>query len=169
LSLLAPLRLDSWTDTTATASESGSRNTNEYKRLRALGLRVSAVPPCQLCGDPSSPVEPHSEYYAKPYRWTPPDEYMVCKSCHMWIHNRFKQPLAWFDFKAHVRRDGYASEFSKGDAVKHHREAADARAAGSDYIWQPTQGRPARTGLDWWEHLTLNPESLVAAWARPRP
>lgn len=87
----------------------------------------------------------------------------------MWIHKRFKQPLAWFDFKAHVRRGGYASEFAKGGAVKERKDAADARKAGEDFVWQVLGGRVPRSGMDWREHLTLNPDSLSAAWARPGP
>jgi hypothetical protein len=88
------------------------RKYQEYKRLRALGLSIPAVPPCQFCGDPSSPVEPHSEDYAMPYEWAPPAEYMICRSCHGWIHKRFNRPLEWRDFQAHVRRGGYAREFA---------------------------------------------------------
>ena len=30
---------------------------------------------CDMCGDPHSPVEPHSEDYSEPYLWERPAEY----------------------------------------------------------------------------------------------
>lgn len=141
----------------------------EYKRLKALGLSIPQVGPCQLCNDPSVPVEPHSEDYSLPYLWGPPAEYMICRSCQSWLHKRFKQPAVWAQFKDHLRRGGFAREFAS-PAVRAERAAA-ARAAeqGVVYDWQPWEGRTARAGMDWWEHLTVSPDSLTSATARARP
>jgi hypothetical protein len=145
------------------------RKYQEYKRLRALGLSVPAVPPCQLCGDPESPVEPHSEDYSMPYLWSPPAEYMICRSCHGWIHKRFNRPDDWRDFQAHVRRGGYAREFSGPGARKERDMAAEARGQGGLFEWAPTAGRSIHLGQDWWDHLTMLPDSLNSPLARPRP
>jgi hypothetical protein len=140
----------------------------EFKRLKALGLGPSQSGPCQLCGDPSVPVDPHSEDYSLPYLWLAPAEYMVCRSCHGWIHKRFGRPEAWSHFKSHVRRGGYAKEFA-GPAVKKERDACSAAIAnGIDFYWAVIEGRDARTGMDWWEHLTILPASLTSILARPR-
>jgi hypothetical protein len=144
------------------------RKYQEYKRLRALGLSVPAVPPCQLCGDPESPVEPHSEDYSMPYLWAPPAEYMICRSCHGWIHKRFNRPDDWRDFQAHVRRGGYAREFSTPTVRKEREAAIAARLLGHELTWSGLSDRPHRAGLDWWEQLTLMPESLSSPSARPR-
>ena len=141
----------------------------EYKRRRLLGLTPPELGPCQLCLDPSAPVEAHSEDYSLPYLWTPPAEYMICRSCHSWLHKRFKQPAVWALFKDHLRRGGYAREFAS-PAVRVERAAAtSARDKGLVYVWTVWEGRAPRAGLDWWEHLTVAPDSLTSATARARP
>ena len=147
------------------------RKYDEYKRLRAEGKSVPALPPCQLCGDNDKNllIEPHSEDYSKPYIWTPPAEYMVCKRCHGWIHKRFNKPDDWLDFKSHVKRGGYAWEFTNKEGATERKAAAEARKKGLTYKWEPIKGRAIRSGELWWERLTMDPASLTAQWARPRP
>lgn len=145
------------------------RKYQEYKRLRALGLTIPELPPCHLCGDPDSKVEPHSEDYSEPYLWVPPAEYMICKPCHGRIHKRFNQPVEWADYKAHVRRGGYGKEFAASPIRKERSDAAKARREGSAYVWCTIAGRDPRAGHDWWEHLTLMADALNAPAARPRP
>jgi len=140
----------------------------EYKRLRALGLSIPALPPCQLCGDTECAVEPHSEDYSLPYLWSPPAEYMICRACHGWIHKRFKQVENWRDFQAHVRRGGFAREFTSPSVRRQRQEARDARERGLTFDWSELPERRVRAGTDWWEHLTMAPDSLTSAWARPR-
>lgn len=48
------------------------------KKGRADGTLETYRGPCMLCGDPSAKVEPHSEDYSEPYRWTPPAVYWLC-------------------------------------------------------------------------------------------
>ena len=139
----------------------------EYKRLRAMGKTEKAEPPCQLCGNDDCEVESHSEDYSQPYKWRPPQEYLVCRSCHLWIHKRFEQPETWNDFKAHVKRGGYASEFAAVAVKAERKNAAQARAQKTEFKWKMTEGRAARQG--WWDYLTLDPESKTARSARPRP
>jgi hypothetical protein len=140
----------------------------EFKRLKAQGLSPSQAVPCQLCGDPSVPVEPHSEDYSLPYLWVAPAEYMVCRSCHGWIHKRFGRPEVWSNFKSHVRRGGYATEFTT-PSVKKERDACDAAIAnGLNFDWLVMNGRDVRSGMDWWEHLTVLKDSLTSSSARPR-
>lgn len=143
----------------------------EYKRLRDLRQSVPAVPSCQLCGNDDSKliVEPHSEDYSLPYRWTPPYEYMVCRRCHGWIHKRFNQPDNWDDFKSHVRRGGYAWEFTTKEVGYERKEAASARTRGIRYEWKKIQGRREVSKDSWWEKLSMSMDSLTASWARPRP
>ena len=142
-----------------------------YKKLQAQGLSVPADTPCQLCGDDDKElhIEPHSEDYSKPYKWTPPAEYMVCRRCHGWIHKRFAKPDDWTDFKAHVKRGGYAWEFTSREGATERRAAAEARKNGSTFKWEPIKGRVVRSGDLWWEGLTTDPYSKTAKWARPRP
>jgi len=144
---------------------------DEYKKLREKGVSVPAVPPCELCGDDDKNllIEPHSEDYSLPYEWNSPAEYMVCKRCHGWIHKRFNKPEDWADFKSHVRRGGYAWEFTTRECATERRAAAEARKNGSTFNWEPIKGRATRSGDLWWERLTMDPESLKEVWARPRP
>ena len=148
-----------------------------YKKLRDEKKSVPAVPPCQLCGDDGKVlrddkklvIEPHSADYSFPYEWKPPFEYMICKRCHGWIHKRFDQPDKWADFISHVRRGGYAWEFTTSEGAAQRRAAADARKNGSPFQWQPIKGRAVRSGDLWWERITMDPNSRKAKWARPRP
>lgn len=141
----------------------------EYKRLRALGLTPPEVGPCQLCQDPATSVESHSEDYSLPYLWAPPAEYMICRSCHSWLHKRFKQPAVWTLFKDHVRRGGFAREFASPAVRTERAGAITAAQQGLVFEWCLSGGRALRNGMDWWEHLTVAPESLTSAAARPRP
>ncbi|MBN8443171.1 MAG: hypothetical protein J0M28_15950 [Thauera sp.] len=141
---------------------------DELKRRRAAGLPQESTP-CMMCGDPEAPVEQHSEDYSKPYRWTPPAEYALCGSCHYWLHQRFGKSLAWHAYKAHMRRGGYGKEFTDKEVKKERKAFEAAQASGQEYTWRELPGRVARTGMDWWEHLTLSPDALAALWARPRP
>ena len=141
---------------------------HEYKRLRELGLSVPETGPCRLYGDPSVPVEPHSEDYSHPYLWNPPAEYMICRSCHGWIHKRFGKPETWKQFKSHVRRGGYAKEFSSAAVQKERAACSAALEQEVAFEWRHIHGREVRNGMDWWEHLTLSKDSLTASWTRPR-
>ena len=143
----------------------------EYKRLRDIGQSVPAIPQCQLCGDndPQLKVEPHSEDYSLPYRWTPPYMYMVCRSCHGWIHKRFNKPDNWNDFKSHVGRGGYAREFTTKEVGTERKEAVAARARGISYVWKKLKGGREVPMDRWWEKLSMSVDSLTSASARPRP
>lgn len=140
----------------------------EWKRLYPLGGLPGKVGPCALCADPACEVEPHSEDYAKPYRWEPPYEYMVCRRCHSRLHKRFNDPDGWRDFKAHVRRGGYAVEFTSAQVVAERTAAAEARSRNDDYEWSAMRDRTQRNGVDWWEGLTLTPAAVTDPRARPR-
>jgi hypothetical protein len=147
-----------------------NRKYQEYKRLVKLGQAVLNRPPCQLCGDPTVEVEPHTEDYSLPYRWLPPAEYMICRFCHGWLHKRFgKHRDDWLDFKSHVRRGGYGAEFASPMVRPERQEAARCRAGGLEYVWKVSLGRTPRNGQDWWEQLTTCEESKAALASRPRP
>lgn len=62
-----------------------------------MGLEIPAEQlSCSVCGaSPSSSIAYHSEDYG-----TMNGHYPVCRSCHMKIHNRFKNPKRWTDFVA---------------------------------------------------------------------
>ena len=141
----------------------------EFKRLKAAGQSRSQAGPCELCLDPVSPVEPHSEDYSLPYIWSPPAEYMICRSCHGALHKRFKNPQRWLQFKDHVRRGGFAAEFASHAVRKERALATAAMANGDCHHWSPWPDRAIRGGMDWWEHLTMAEQSIAASWARPRP
>ena len=141
-----------------------------YKLLRDRNEDpYSGISNCQLCLCPEKPLQPHSEDYSKPYRWGAPWEYVVCASCHSWIHKRFSQPANWLAFRHHVRRGGWGHEFAS-PPVRLEREAFRNDPT---WIW-PTissngANRPIRSGLDWWESLTICEESKSAQSSRIRP
>lgn len=150
-------------------SKERDKKYQEYKRLRGLGLTPPEVGPCQLCGDPTVPVEAHSEDYSLPYEFGPPAEYMICGSCHYWLHARFGKPAAWMQFKSHLSRGGYAREFSSPAVSRERAAALSAVDNGTTYQWHAIEGRIPRPTGSWWEHLSVDPQSKTASWARPRP
>ena len=150
---------------------SGSERASKYNALKKLwkqGVFPCTGRSCDLCGDPEPPNNPHSEDYSYPYLWEPPAMYALCRSCHLWIHKRFKQPLDWLAFKYHVRRGGYGREFSSPAVRKERKQFINAFQKDENYKWSTIPDREFRNGYDWWEHLTLSPESLEAKWARSR-
>ena len=133
------------------------------------GLAAETVPRpsgnCALCGDPAASLEYHSEDYARPYRWTVPAAYAVCRHCHRnKLHKRFAAPEIWEAFKAHVRRGGYASDL-KDPLVK--REVDHYRSAGMPVVLKALRPYNGSIGKEWWEKLTMDPASRTAPWARP--
>jgi hypothetical protein len=125
--------------------------------------------PCGLCGDPDRPPnEWHSEDYSQPFTFEPPQTYPLCKPCHLRLHKRFNQPAEeWELFCRHVDAGGYGSEFVQQYPPSKRMALCDKIAAGEpvkvDTIRSRDDAKP------WWRDLTLDPESLQAAWARPRP
>ncbi|MEA5114996.1 MAG: hypothetical protein VB050_13315 [Geobacteraceae bacterium] len=65
-----------------------------------MGLEKPAEEfPCSVCGaEPSPSIAYHSEDYGSML-----GHYPVCRSCHMKIHNRFKNPERWRQFVAASR------------------------------------------------------------------
>src|SRR5438045_3878516 len=89
------------------------RDANGAALRKALRDRSVPVPSgdCALCGDPNAVLEYHYEDYSKPYRWTRPAAYPLCRHCHRnKLHKRFANPKQWEAFKEHIRRGGYASD-----------------------------------------------------------
>ena len=138
-------------------------------RALLVALKAGTVRPpagkCALCGDPSAPLEYHSEDYAKPYRWSEPAAYALCRHCHRTrIHKRFDAPDLWETFKAHIRRGGYASDLND-PAVKN--ELERYRKAKGAIALKPMRSYPGPVGGEWWARLTTDPASLEAWWAKP--
>ena len=128
-----------------------------------------AALPCGLCGDPARPpAEWHSEDYSQPYSFVPPQSYPLCKACHGRLHKRFnRQPEEWELFCRHVDAGGYGREFAAIYPVTR-REALILAIQQGDEV-APVRIRSLNGRMPWWQALTLDPESLIAAWARPRP
>lgn len=125
--------------------------------------------PCGLCGDPERPSnEWHSEDYSLPFSFSPPQTYPLCKTCHSRLHKRFKQPNSeWELFCRHVECGGYGGEFTKRYSLLQRRKMCAAIERGEEVSFESVRALPDR--LPWWRELTLDPGSLHAAWARPRP
>jgi hypothetical protein len=127
---------------------------------------------CHMCGDPHSPVEPHSEDYSEPYHWDRPAEYALCKTCHDRLHKRFKSPHAWEAYKRYLRTGGYGSDLKEPRIAREVLNLAKSLESGSDGSTcslppLPPSRQPSSRDA-WWESLSIRPEALTAAWARPR-
>jgi hypothetical protein len=140
-----------------------------YKRGDAGPGFSFAGKPCGLCGDPDRPAgEWHSEDYSPPFSFNPPATWPICKACHGRLHKRFNKPAAeWALFRRHVEAGGYGREFAACYPPRHRAALCEAIARG-EVVAAPAL-RPRADGSDWWQGLTLDPESLEAPWARPRP
>lgn len=105
---------------------------------------------------------------AMPFSYEPPASYPLCKPCHSRLHKRFSaDPGEWELFCLHLEAGGHGSEFVtlRGLAERRAlcREIASGRKVALPRI------REKESGPYWWRSLTLDPESLQAPWARPRP
>ncbi|MDC8755369.1 hypothetical protein OIK40_12035 [Erythrobacter sp. sf7] len=125
--------------------------------------------PCGLCGDPDRPEgEWHSEDYSQPFTFEPPQTYPLCKSCHLRLHKRFNQPPEeWELFCRHVDAGGYGREFVATYPLARRKILMHKLADGEPF--EVPAIRERKLGDQWWRSLTLDPESLQAPWARPRP
>jgi len=131
---------------------------------------------CEVCGDPGDPKEPHtqwhSEDYSPPYLFCPPASFIVCATCHSRLHKRFPdtsgKPSDWLLFLAHLRSGGFGREFTSLYPLEK-RRAWQTQIEAGDSVTLPSQRQRQLTGEEWWQTLTLDPESLIAVWARPRP
>ena len=153
---------------------------HELKRLRQKGdleqlAYLLSKGPCEICGDPGDPDPPtqwHSEDYSPPYRFSPPATFIICATCHLRLHKRFPnssgKPTDWLLFQAHLRSGGYGREFTKLYSKKR-RDAWQTQIEAGDSVTLPSQRQRQLSGAEWWQTLTLDRESLIAAWARPRP
>ncbi len=151
---------------------SGKQRNSTAKPARAYfaSLDPTAPPhPCALCGDPDRPpTQWHSEDYSLPVTIAPPQTYPLCNACHGRIHKRFKAPAGeWELFCRHVDAGGYGREFTGLYAAPARKRMGEAIAAGLPVDLPAIRPRP--DGPAWWRDLSLDPESLIAAWARPRP
>lgn len=137
-------------------------------KLRNKGFSPCSGRCCDLCGDPDSPNFPHSEDYAQPYEWEPPYMYALCRACHGWIHKRFNYPFDWIAFKNHIRRGGYGFEFTSSKTLAERKKFKGVYEQGLPFHWEITRSRNNIIS-GWWEHLTLDPNSLTNPIYRGRP
>lgn len=131
--------------------------------------------PCEICNDPGAPNAPHtqwhSEDYSMPYLFSPPATYILCTVCHQRLHKRFPSeagmPSDWDVFLAHVRSGGYGREFTSYPRAA--RLAWKAQIVAGETVNLHSAHPRKLSGQEWWQNLSLDPESMTAPWARPRP
>lgn len=142
---------------------------DEYHRRQRSGCFQVEGQCCSVCDDPDCPPNSwHSEDYSEPFVLAPPASFVICKTCHGRIHKRFNQPDEWRVFLKHLNSGGYGREFTGKFSLSQRRAWIEAAKSGID-VSIPHQRPRKLTGVEWWQTLTLDPESLKAAWARPRP
>jgi len=138
------------------------------RRRRAEGLPAHPLGPCAICGDPTVLLEAHAEDYSVPYRWEPPAEYALCRTCHKnKLHKRFSNPSDWEAWKAHIRRGGHSSDLAKPDIAAELRAYKAALRKGTHFALRQLRSRAA-TGSEWWERVRMDRRSLTDPKARAR-
>ena len=112
-----------------------------------------------------------TEDYSQPFSLRPPETFILCNVCHSRIHKRFPDKNGkasdWTVFLAHLSSGGYGREFTQYPRAT--RLAWQAQIEEGKSITLQSQHKRQLTGHEWWQTLTLDPESLLAPWARPRP
>jgi hypothetical protein len=134
------------------------RAANGAALLKALKAGTVPIPsgPCALCGDAIVPLEYHSEDYSKPYKWSRPAAYPLCRSCHRnKLHKRFGNPEMWEAFKAHVRRGGYARDLKKTEIARELEQYIAAHRSGDTVILKSLRPYEHTIGTEWWDSLSV--------------
>lgn len=78
------------------SAEERSRAGRWARAERAAG-RKSKPTKCDACGQTEGVIEPHSEDYSAPYG-DHIGAFGLCYRCHMMIHCRFSNPVAWHQY-----------------------------------------------------------------------
>jgi hypothetical protein len=145
----------------------------KYKALKKLiksGKLCSAIGPCDLCNDPEVNVEYHDEDYGLPYLWNKPALLCLCRTCHRSkLHKRFKNPIGWYAFIAHIRRGGYAKDL-KIKSIRKEYDVYKKNLSG------PTPPIPLeiirpykhKIGSEWFANIRMDIDSLSDPDARLR-
>lgn len=145
---------------------------HEKRRLESLGelgelSYIREKRPCDICADPQRSAW-HAEDYSQPFLFRPPAVYAVCMICHQRLHKRFVAPHEWRVFLAHVRSGGYGREFTALYSQEQRQEWITQAQGGKEPSLPVIRARSAGSAV-WWERLSMDADTLVAAWARPRP
>jgi hypothetical protein len=144
------------------------RKAGARRRRRAEGLPAHPRGPCAICGDPTVTLEAHAEDYSLPYRWEPPAEYALCRTCHKnKLHKRFSNPSDWEAWKAHIRRGGRSSDLAKPHIAAELRAYKAALKKGTPFALRQLRP-PVMTGFEWWERVRMDRRSLTDPKARAR-
>jgi len=152
---------------------SGAERNAKLKSMQrriASGEMSPASGCCALCGDPEGPLEYHDEDYGRPYLWTEPAIFILCRHCHREkLHKRFNRPTVWQTFLAHVRRGGYARDLKNAETKREfdrYRAALDQQETPDALVSLRPYARAQ--GEEWFAKLRMDPESLTDPAARPR-
>ena len=158
---------------------SGNERQAKFDEMNRRMARNELAPPngpCRVCVDPGGSAtgvvfEYHDEDYGLEYSWSEPAAFVLCRDCHVYrLHTRFRYPLSWAAFLAHVRRGGYAREVRQPYIT---RELAAFRQSLNRGL-TPTPLRALRPyaaelGTEWFARLSVDPSSLADPKSRRRP
>ena len=126
----------------------------ELNRLIACGALPPPTGPCALCNAPIVVVEYHSESYARPFDWSPPGTYLLCRYCHrVQLHRRHQFPDWWAVYLSHVRRGGYSIDLRKDVIRAELNRARKEYCLGRSYKLPQLRSYPIKIGSEWFARL----------------
>jgi hypothetical protein len=64
--------------------------------------RLARPTVCCACGQDRGVIDAHAEDYSEPFAAGKTDEFHLCFTCHMMVHCRHRNPMAWHRYRATI-------------------------------------------------------------------
>lgn len=85
-------------------SPSQRNRAQAWLRVEWVTGRLARPHTCHACGQTDGIIDAHAEDYSEPFQAGKTDEYHLCFTCHMIVHCRFNNRLAWDRYRDMIRR-----------------------------------------------------------------
>lgn len=96
---------------------------------------------CEVCGQEWGPLSYHSEDYSEPFG-PHIGAYALCYICHMMIHCRFRNPVAWGEYKAALKMGAIYRTYGRNNWTAFRRDFLSGPGIDRPYDVDPSRGKP---------------------------